>query len=363
MSSSRSTSRWSATRALRSWRPPTLTLLRFARWTRSPYFRVTRRRPPKKSNDDARSSASPTSSSAPTSPTRSPRSSLTWPEARPAGPLPVPRRRSDTNLGRAPRAINPTTDRKLRLLRHLTTTLAGHPKRSGCRHVAAEERDQPDDRRGGLGDVPGGAETAAAGTYCSPIRAGEGQRLLDSVLRQIRRSPEGLGEVPAVGQQVVHADLQPLRAGGGTERALVGAIENAWLPKRVEQRGSRFPIGAGELVARHPVTPLRRRLLSEHRGEHQILADQMLDEPVHGPVQALSWRGPLVGLDRIDQLADRGERTSESVELDFVVCGHEATSHRWRHRASCPQVSELQEARKRSSTRNVAPPSNSNGRR
>src|SRR5689334_3165449 len=153
MSSSRSTSRWSATRALRSWRPPTLTLLRFARWTRSPYFRVTRRRPPKKSNDDARKSASPTSSSAPTSPTRSPRSSLTWPDSRPAGLLPVPRQRSSTNLGRAPRAINPTTDRNLGLLRHLTTAA---PKRSGCRHVAAEERDQPDDRRGGVGDVPGG---------------------------------------------------------------------------------------------------------------------------------------------------------------------------------------------------------------
>jgi hypothetical protein len=49
------------------------------------------------------------------------------------------------------------------------------PKRSGCRHVAAEERDQPDDRRGGVGDVPGRAETAVARTYCSPIRACEGQ--------------------------------------------------------------------------------------------------------------------------------------------------------------------------------------------
>jgi hypothetical protein len=73
-----------------------------------------------------------------------------------------------------------------------------------------------------------------------------------------------------VGQQVVHADLQPLGAGGGTERALVSAIENSWLPKRVEQLGRRVTIGAGELVARHPVTPLRRRLLSEHRVEHQI---------------------------------------------------------------------------------------------
>ncbi|MDQ2750437.1 MAG: hypothetical protein M3Y44_13065 [Actinomycetota bacterium] len=122
-----------------------------------------------------------------------------------------------------------------------------------------------------------------------------------------------------MGQQVVHADLQPLRAGGGTERAFVGAIENARLPKRVDQHGSRFTIGAGELVARHPITPLRQRLLSEHRGEHQILANQMLDEPVHGPAHALSRRGPLARLDRIDQLADRGERTSKKVELDFVV--------------------------------------------
>jgi hypothetical protein len=42
-------------------------------------------------------------------------------------------------------------------------------------------------------------------------------------------------------------------------RALVGAIENAWLPERVEQHGSRFAIGPGKLVARHPVTPLRQR--------------------------------------------------------------------------------------------------------
>jgi hypothetical protein len=61
----------------------------------------------------------------------------------------------------------------------------------------------------------------------------------------------------------------------------------------------------------------------------------MLDEPMHGPVHALSRRGPLAGLDRIDQLADCRERTSESVELNFVVYGHEATFHRWRHQASC----------------------------
>jgi hypothetical protein len=62
----------------------------------------------------------------------------------------------------------------------------------------------------------------------------------------------------------------------------------------------------------------------------------MFYEPVHGPVHALGRRGPLLGLDRIDQLADGGERTNESVELDFVVYGHEATSHRWRHRAGWP---------------------------
>jgi hypothetical protein len=42
--------------------------------TRWRYFRMTRRRPPRKSSGDGRRSASPTSSSAPTSPTRSLRS-------------------------------------------------------------------------------------------------------------------------------------------------------------------------------------------------------------------------------------------------------------------------------------------------
>ena len=58
----------------RLWRPPTRTLLRFARRTRSPYSRMTRRRPPRKSSADGTRSGSPTSSSAPTSQTRSLRS-------------------------------------------------------------------------------------------------------------------------------------------------------------------------------------------------------------------------------------------------------------------------------------------------
>ena len=44
---------------------------------------LTRRPRPRKSNGDGRRSASPTSSSAPTSPTRSPRSSLSWPDTSP----------------------------------------------------------------------------------------------------------------------------------------------------------------------------------------------------------------------------------------------------------------------------------------
>jgi Luciferase-like monooxygenase len=73
-SSSRSTCRLSATLSRPSWRPPTPTLLHFARRTRWPYFRMTRRQPPRKSSGDGRRSASPISSSAPTSPTRSLRS-------------------------------------------------------------------------------------------------------------------------------------------------------------------------------------------------------------------------------------------------------------------------------------------------
>jgi hypothetical protein len=72
--------------------PPVSTRLRFARRTHWPYFRLTRRLPPKKSSGDGRKSASPISSSAPTSPTRSLRSWLSWPGTRPGGPT--------TRLGR-----------------------------------------------------------------------------------------------------------------------------------------------------------------------------------------------------------------------------------------------------------------------
>jgi alkanesulfonate monooxygenase SsuD/methylene tetrahydromethanopterin reductase-like flavin-dependent oxidoreductase (luciferase family) len=54
--------------------PPDTDLPRFTRRTRWRYFRMTPQRPPRRSSGDGRRSASPTSSSAPTSPTRSLRS-------------------------------------------------------------------------------------------------------------------------------------------------------------------------------------------------------------------------------------------------------------------------------------------------
>ena len=81
-SNSPSTSPLSVTVSLRSWRRPTSTPQRFARPTRSSYFRVTPRQLPKKSNDVARRSASPISSSAPTLPTHSRRSWPSWPDNR-----------------------------------------------------------------------------------------------------------------------------------------------------------------------------------------------------------------------------------------------------------------------------------------
>lgn len=60
--------------------PPTPTLPHFARWTRWPYFRTTRPPPPRKSSGAGRRSALPTSSSAPTSPNGSLRSSPSSPD-------------------------------------------------------------------------------------------------------------------------------------------------------------------------------------------------------------------------------------------------------------------------------------------
>ena len=121
-----------------------------------------------------------------------------------------------------------------------------------------------------------------------------------------------LGEVPAVCQQIVHANVRALGPGGRNERP-VPTIKNAALGECVERHRSGVTIGGGGPDAQHPVAALRKRSTIEHCGEHQIFADQMLDEPVHGPIQGLSRRGPLVGFDRIDQLADgRDERASRS---------------------------------------------------
>ena len=73
-SNSRCTCRSWATLSRRSWRPPTRILPRFARRTRWRYFQMTQRRPPRRASCDGSRSASPTSTSAPSSPTRSLRS-------------------------------------------------------------------------------------------------------------------------------------------------------------------------------------------------------------------------------------------------------------------------------------------------
>ena len=85
------------------------------------------------------------------------------------------------------------------------------------RHGPAEERDQPVDGGRLVGDVPGRREPAGAGLP-GQLRADEGEGLLGQVLRHVDGATDGLGEIPAVREDVVQPDLQPLGAGGLAER-------------------------------------------------------------------------------------------------------------------------------------------------
>src|SRR5215831_12045249 len=164
-------------------------------------------------------------------------------------------------------------------------------------------------------------------------------------------------------EEVVEPDLQSLGAGGGSKRAAVGAFEDSGPAERGLQRGCGVAVGADRIVLDMVRgRPGRRRLVGEQRGEHSVHADQVIDQLAYRPVRAWGRRGPLVGPDIADQASDRvgcaaellhqgsalGVTALEGGAVD--VYGHGATFRRRRH-LRLRSVSQLQEARKPTSTR------------
>jgi hypothetical protein len=75
-------------------------------------------------------------------------------------------------------------------------------------------------------DGLGRAESCRA-RLLAELRSDEGQRLLSEIIGQLGGLAGGLGQAPAMREQVVEADLQPLSAGGYPERAVVGPFEDS----------------------------------------------------------------------------------------------------------------------------------------
>ena len=94
-----------------------------------------------------------------------------------------------------------------------------------------------------------------------------------------------------MGEEVVEPDLQSLGAGGGPERAVVGAFEDPGPAERGLQRGCGVAVGADRVVFDMVRgRPGRRRLAGEQRGEDPVHADQVIDHLAYRPVRAWGRR-------------------------------------------------------------------------
>ncbi len=158
--------------------------------------------------------------------------------------------RADLGMGRpAPPTDQPTRlvlKRHRRLREHVPGAPAGRRARqwSATRvDRAAEEGDQSLDSGTTLSDDLGRAEATCAGLV-GQLGADEGERLLGQIIRQLGGLPCGLGEVPAVGEQVVETDLQSFGAGGRPERTVIAAFEDSRLIERGLQRDGGIAVGA-----------------------------------------------------------------------------------------------------------------------
>jgi len=177
--------------------------------------------------------------------------------------------RADLGMGRPAPPTDQPTRLVLKRYRRLQNMSQG-PGRdgapdSGQRPVLTGRPRKATNRSMGttLSDDPGRAEATCAGLV-GQLGADEGERLL----RQLGGLPCGLGEVPAVGEQVVETDLQSFGAAGRPERPVIAAFEDSRLIERGLQRDGGIAVGANGIVF-DVVSgrPRRRRLVGEKRGE------------------------------------------------------------------------------------------------
>ncbi len=114
----------------------------------------------------------------------------------------------------------------------------------------------------------------------------EGECLLSQIIGRLPRLARGLGEIPAVREEVVEADLEPLGAGGRAERAVVGAFKDSGLIEHGLQRLRGVAIGVFRAVTEVISGRPGWRPIAEQGGEDVDYTDQVVDQLAHRPVRA-----------------------------------------------------------------------------
>jgi hypothetical protein len=78
----------------------------------------------------------------------------------------------------------------------------------------------------------------------------EGQSLLGEIVGQPGRNPGGLTDIPSMSEQIVEADLQPLRAGGVAQGTRITPFQNTRTSEGIVQCCRRRLVGLGFGVQR-----------------------------------------------------------------------------------------------------------------
>jgi len=106
----------------------------------------------------------------------------------------------------------------------------------------------------------------------------ERERPLGEIVGQLGRNAGGLDKVPPVREQIRDAPLQPPGAGGNARRRRLASLQNPWAGGGGLQRRGGSTVSPGRIGAEATGPSFGHRALLEHRHEHEVHPDEMIDE-------------------------------------------------------------------------------------
>jgi hypothetical protein len=141
----------------------------------------------------------------------------------------------------------------------------------------------------------------------------EGKRLFNQIVGQLGRNASGMDKVPAMREQIRDAPLQSLGAGGDAQRCPLASLQDPWADGSGLQCGGGSPVGPSRIVTEAIGPAFGHRALIEHRHEHQVRPDEMIDQVSNVPLRTRGRRRPLVGSYLVDEVAHNYEGTCEGI--------------------------------------------------